>query len=101
MIYSAYQAQSDLTDPMRSFAEQAMANVRGIVTGLNGFAGQTPFGAIAAGFEMMSRAKLTHTRPAFAIPSVMVGNREVAVVEQAAFQTPFGTLLHFKKILML
>ncbi|QYK45547.1 MAG: polyhydroxyalkanoate depolymerase [Xanthobacteraceae bacterium] len=97
MIYSAYQAQSDLTDPFRAFAEQALANVRGIVTGLNGYAGHTPFGAIAAGFEMVSRAKLTHARPSFNIPSVMVGNREVAVVEQPAMQTPFGTLLHFKK----
>ena len=97
MIYSAYQAQSDLTDPFRAFAEQALANVRGIVTGLNGYAGHTPFGAIAAGFEMVSRAKLTHARPSFNIPSVMVGNREVAVVEQPAMQTSFGTLLHFKK----
>jgi poly(3-hydroxybutyrate) depolymerase len=97
MIYSAYQAQSDLTAPWRSFAEQAFANVRGIVTGLNGYAGQTPFGAIAAGFEMMSRARLTHARPSFGISSVMVGNREVAVTEEAAMQTPFGTLLHFKK----
>jgi poly(3-hydroxybutyrate) depolymerase len=97
MIYSAYQAQSDLTAPWRSFAEQAFANVRGIVTGLNGYAGQTPFGAIAAGFEMMSRARLTHARPSFGISSVMVGNREVAVTEEATMQTPFGTLLHFKK----
>jgi poly(3-hydroxybutyrate) depolymerase len=97
MIYSAYQAQSDLTAPWRSFAEQAFANVRGIVTGLNGYAGQTPFGAIAAGFEMFSRARLTHARPSFGISSVMVGNREVAVKEEAAMQTPFGTLLHFKK----
>lgn len=59
--------------------------------------GPYPFGALAAGFEMISRARLTHTRPSFNIPSVMVGNREVAVVEQIAMQTPFGTLLHFKK----
>ncbi|HRF07826.1 MAG TPA: polyhydroxyalkanoate depolymerase [Xanthobacteraceae bacterium] len=97
MIYSAYQAQSDFTEPFRSFAEQALANVRGIVTGLNGYAGQTPFGAIAAGFEMVSRARLTHTRPSFGIKSVLVGNREVAVTEENAMQTPFGTLLHFKK----
>jgi poly(3-hydroxybutyrate) depolymerase len=97
MIYSAYQAQSDLTAPWRSFAEQAFANVRGIVTGLNGYAGHTPFGAIAAGFEMFSRARLTHARPSFGISSVMVGNREVAVTEEAAMQTPFGTLLHFRK----
>lgn len=37
------------------------------------------------------------TRPPFGIDSVMVGNREVEVREQAAASTPFGTLVHFKK----
>ena len=36
-------------------------------------------------------------RPPYGIDSVMVGNREVAVREEAADRTPFGTLLHFKK----
>ena len=37
------------------------------------------------------------TRPPYGIDSVTVGNREVAVSEEAAHVTPFGTLLHFKK----
>jgi polyhydroxyalkanoate depolymerase len=36
-------------------------------------------------------------RPPFAIDRVTVGNRELEVREEAAFSTPFGTLLHFKK----
>src|SRR5258708_26358764 len=47
--------------------------------------------------ELMARAKLTHRRPPFGIDTVMVGNREVAVREEAAHVTPFGTLLHFRK----
>ena len=46
---------------------------------------------------MVSRAGLSHERPAFGIDHVMVGNREVAVHEEAVLATPFGTLLHFPK----
>ena len=66
----------------------------------------TPFTATATGrglrnfaaaFELVSRAKLTHTRPAYGITSVRVGNRDAQVTEEALAATPFGTLLHFKK----
>jgi polyhydroxyalkanoate depolymerase len=46
---------------------------------------------------LIARAGLTHARPPYGIDSVTVGNREVAVSEEAAEVTPFGTLLHFKK----
>ena len=66
-------------------------------------AGSSAWSAIAglrnltAAYELIARAGLTHERPPFGIDSVMVGNREVAVTEEAADVTPFGTLLHFKK----
>jgi polyhydroxyalkanoate depolymerase len=52
---------------------------------------------LTAAYELIARAGLTHHRPPFGITSVTVGNREVAVQEEAALKTPFGTLLHFKK----
>jgi polyhydroxyalkanoate depolymerase len=52
---------------------------------------------LTAAYELVSRMGLTHTRPPFGIRSVIVGNREVEVREEAAHKTPFGTLLHFKK----
>ena len=52
---------------------------------------------LTAAYELIARAGLTHVRPPYGIDSVMVGNREVAVTEEAADVTPFGTLLHFKK----
>jgi polyhydroxyalkanoate depolymerase len=52
---------------------------------------------LTAAYELISRAGLSHKRPPFGIDSVMVGNEEVAVHEEAARVTPFGTLLHFKK----
>ena len=52
---------------------------------------------LSAAYELIARAGLTHVRPSFDVDRVLVGNREVAVTEEAARVTPFGTLLHFKK----
>lgn len=52
---------------------------------------------LAAAFEMVSRAGLSHSRPSYGIDSVRVGEEDVPVTEEAAFTTPFGTMLHFKK----
>ena len=92
MLYLAYQASTDMMAPMRTWAILAAK------------AGHQPILAdgdamrsLTAAYELIARAGLTHTRPAFDIRSVMVGNREVEVHEEAAHKTPFATLLHFKK----
>src|ERR1700759_3906520 len=93
MLYLAYQAHSDFMVPMRTLANLA----------INVLAPERPSNSTAftrnlsAAYELISRAGLTHARPPFGIESVMVGNQEVAVHEEAARVTPFGTLLHFKK----
>jgi polyhydroxyalkanoate depolymerase len=56
-----------------------------------------PLHNLSAFYEMIGRAELTHFSPGFQIKSVMVGNDDVSVTEEAADVTPFGTLLHFKK----
>ena len=57
-----------------------------------------PWGSrMAAAYELIARTGLTHHRPAYGIDGVRVGDRDVAVREEPADQTPFGTLLHFKK----
>ncbi|MCS0495059.1 polyhydroxyalkanoate depolymerase [Ancylobacter sp. MQZ15Z-1] len=94
MIYAAYQAQADLLDPMRTAARLSR---RVLATVMDGF-GETAFlRNVSAGFEMIERAGLSHSRPSFGIESVTVGNREVEVVEESALDLPFGTLLHFRK----
>jgi poly(3-hydroxybutyrate) depolymerase len=94
MIYLAYQTSSDLMAPFRAVAQMASAVLNHPPAGLsqNMF-----FRTMAASFEMLGRTQLTHGRPPYGIGSVTVGNREVEVVEEAAFSTPFGTLLRFRK----
>ena len=94
MLYQAYQAHSDIMVPVRALANMAASSVG---ARLNGSLRPSPLSNLTAAYELIARAGLTHARPPHGIDSVMVGNREVAVSEEAADRTPFGTLLHFKK----
>ena len=94
MLYQAYQAHSDIMVPVRAFADMA---ARAMGAKLNGSARPSALSNLTAAYELIGRARLTHARPPYGIDSVMVGNREVMVSEEAALKTPFGTLLHFKK----
>ncbi len=92
MLYQAYQAQADILDPIRQFARAAQTALGGPFFGALGQVRR-----IAAGYELLARAGLSHARPSFGIDRVRVAGREVAVTEQAVQRTPFGTLLHFRK----
>ena len=94
MLYQAYQAHSDIMVPVRALANMAAQSVG---ARLNGSVRPSPLSNLTAAYELIARAGLTHARPPYGIDSVMVGNREVAVTEEAADVTPFATLLHFKK----
>ena len=94
MLYQAYQAHSDIMVPVRSWATAAL---RAFGQPLAGVADNAVLRNLSAAYELIARTGLTHARPAFGIDSVTIGNREVAVDEEAALTTPFGTLLHFKK----
>ncbi len=94
MIYQLYQAQADLLLPLRRFARAGAC----LTSLANGAAGTpTLISHISAGLTMFADARLTHHRPAFGIDVVAVGARAIAVSEEAADDTPFGTLLHFRK----
>jgi poly(3-hydroxybutyrate) depolymerase len=94
MLYQAYQAHADIMVPVRAYAGMALKQAR---AHMNGAAKPSLLSNLTAAYELISRAGLTHVRPPFGIDRVTVGNREVAVREEAALRTPFGTLLHFKK----
>ncbi len=93
MLYLGYQAHSDLMEPIRAMAGAAAL---GLSAPRNGASGPT-LRRLAAAHELLARTRLTHTRPPFGVPAVTVGGRELAVREEAALTTPFGTLLHFAK----
>jgi poly(3-hydroxybutyrate) depolymerase len=94
MMYQLYQAQADLLAPLRQFARVGAGLTR-LADGCSCTPGMMRH--IAAGLTLFADAALTHVRPAFGIDSVMVGQQSVAVAEEAADDTPFGTLLHFRK----
>ena len=94
MLYQAYQAQSDIMVPLRAFSGEALKT---ITAKMNGAARPSALSNLTAAYELIVRAGLTHTRPEYGIDSIMVGNREVAVAEEAFDVTPFATLRHFKK----
>jgi len=94
MLYQAYQAHSDIMVPVRALANMAAKSVG---EKLNGSLRPSPLSNLTAAYQLIGRAGLTHARPPYGIDSIMVGNREVAVTEEAADVTPFGTLLHFRK----
>lgn len=92
MLYQAYQASADIMLPVRALAGYALSAHQALPH-ING----PGVRSLTAAYELIARARLTHTRPDYGIPSIMVGNREVEVTEEAVHVTPFGTLRHFKK----
>ncbi|MDP3246071.1 MAG: polyhydroxyalkanoate depolymerase [Polaromonas sp.] len=91
MLYQAYQLQSDLMSPLRLMAQGLSASLwlqnteRSITR------------RMAAASEVISRMRLTHTRPAYGIGSVTVDGEATPVEEEMVLALPFGSLLHFKK----
>src|SRR5947209_5249389 len=94
MLYSVYQSSDDLMAPLRLFADAARSMLQGP---WEQFSRQLMGRHALATLEMMSRFRLSHHRPAYEVDGVTVGNQEVAVTEEPALVTPFGTLLHFRK----
>ena len=94
MLYDAYQAQSDLLAPLRAWAGLTSAVFRDTAAGPSA---NYILKSISAAAEVLNRAHLTHERPSYEIETVEVEGRDVPVAEVAAFETPFATLLHFKK----
>jgi poly(3-hydroxybutyrate) depolymerase len=92
MLYALYQTAADLMLPARAWATAAGQTLAG-----GGSASLDSWRAAGAFCEMLSRATLTHRRPAFGIDEIKSGNRTVPVREEEVLATPFGTLLRFVK----
>ena len=94
MLYAAYEACNNLMRPVRALASNGRSWLARLASGA-GARGRP--GSLAAAYEMLAQTTLTHSRPSFAINSVLVGERTVPVREQAVCTTPFGTLVRFVK----
>jgi polyhydroxyalkanoate depolymerase len=94
MLYQAYQNHMDLTQPWRAGASLALRYLNLAPRGIP----DSVLARLSAALELISRSTLTYARPAYDIDRVMVGNRELAVTEEVVYATPFGSLLHFKKL---
>jgi poly(3-hydroxybutyrate) depolymerase len=94
MLYEAYQAQRDLTAPVRALAGLGQWTLGGLP---DAWTDNRLVRRVSAGYEMIGRARLTHTRPPFGIEHTIVGGEVTAVSEEAVLTTPFSTLLHFAK----
>src|SRR5215203_6120936 len=85
MLYLAYERQAGLLELTRTAA-------RSLLTALSPWDKLTghPLRYAAAAGALMARAGLTHHRPAYGIGTVVVGNRDVPVTEEAISATAFG-----------
>jgi poly(3-hydroxybutyrate) depolymerase len=94
MLYDAYQAQNDIIGPMRVIAGTASEWLGQSWLPL----GQLPFVRdAAAAMELFSHAGMSHVRPDFRIPAILVDGAPVAVREEVVASHPFCNLVHFRK----
>lgn len=104
MLYSTYQAQHTMLEPWRVMSQGLADALHHILPAGPAqssmeelLAGGVFARSLAAANEVFTRLKLTHSRPAFDIPSVISLGREYAITEEKVMSTPFGTLLRFRK----
>jgi len=96
MLYSAYQAHTDMLSPIRALAD-AMSRTMTMHEAFRGAPRPSVGSNVGALYELIARFGLRHERPAYAIHGVTVENRIVPVREEAVDVTPFCTLLRFNK----
>ncbi len=99
MLYQAYQAQVDMMTPVRGLAAVTARWLDDLPPRV---AQSRAVRGLTVGYEMLADTRVTHARPPYAIDSVRVTGADgakanVAVHEEIAATTPFGTLLHFVK----
>ncbi len=91
MLYQAYQNQTDLSSPLRLMAQGMSA-----MLWMNQTEGSW-LRKMSAGMEVISRMRLTHSRPDYCIDSVTVDDEVYPIKEETVLSLPFGSLLHFRK----
>ncbi|MBV9510426.1 MAG: polyhydroxyalkanoate depolymerase [Caulobacteraceae bacterium] len=94
MRYQDYQTAADMLTPARYAAGMANAAFDFAPPWMK----RVPqLAHLSAGWEMLSRAGLTHHRPDYGFRSVRIGGEDVPVHEEIVAGTPFGNLVRFRK----
>ena len=94
MLYNAYEMQRSMlagASAMANFGAGMLSNPA------NPFAYFGGGPVLASALEVFAHAAAPRGKPAFDIDHVMVGDREVSVIEEIALRKPFGQLKHFRK----
>jgi polyhydroxyalkanoate depolymerase len=94
VLYHAYQLHRDLVWPLHASARVVQPAIGHAPAVLRG---RSPAREIAAAHALFELVQLTHSRPPFEVESIDVGGVPVDVVEEAVQETPFATLLRFRK----
>ncbi len=94
MLYALYEAQRDLTAPVRAMAQTFLD----CFEHLDPYLPQNDVVRFARAWnEMVARSTFIHTRPSFRIDQVVVDGRPIPVTEETVSVTPFASLVHFRK----
>ena len=83
MLYLAYEAQRAALLPARLMAGVTKSVLETLPVGA---ADSRPARTLSAACELLMRAELTHSRPAFGIEDVQIGATTYEVVEEVAHQ---------------
>jgi poly(3-hydroxybutyrate) depolymerase len=93
-FYAWYEMNHAAVTPWRAVADMTRLYFKNPVNPL----AHTTFGkAVAANCELFERLTRRYGKPAFNIPTVLVGGERVAVREQVVWSRPFCNVLHFEK----
>ena len=92
MLYQAYQLQSDFASPLRLMAQHLSSTLWMQDTD------RSVLRKMSAACDVLSRMRLTHTRPAYGIDHVQSAGQSWGIQEETVLSLPFGSLLHFKKV---
>ncbi|MCX5495097.1 polyhydroxyalkanoate depolymerase [Kaistia dalseonensis] len=94
--YQLYELNHAALSPMRVAADIMKLMLQNPFNPL----GQTPLGKnISAGLELFERTTRRYGKPAFGLPTTLVGGERVPVVEEIVWQAPFCNLIHFDRVL--
>jgi poly(3-hydroxybutyrate) depolymerase len=94
MMYEAFMAQADALWPLRSVGRMAVPSLLESALGPPGKTARR----LAAAWQTLELAEVTHERPPWRIGSVVSEGREYPIVEEVTATTPFATLRRFRKV---